>query len=357
MSLAQRCSHQFSAQTRQRGQGCFSGGHVDLSVIGSIAAAYVHGSGENVYDVDLEWGEKANSLFAGCSCPHFQDGFLCKHLWATLLAVDNEGFGDEVPGSGRVQIADFEDDWEDDENLVAGLDGGLLTYVKRMLGDAGAIISPAIRSKKTKTKKAAVPLWQRQLNALRTEDSTSGQDNAWQSFTAKQRIVWYVLDIGASAAQGQPWIDLYQRETKRNGEFGKVKRLSIRPQEIDRLSDPEDCELLKLLLSIQRDDDDYPQSPYRSSYNYSPSVSGFAVPLPLLEVIFPRLCATGRLVWVLGDPETPDVERQLSWDDGPSDQKRPVTVRQSVPADQRGPSARHDRHAGGKPFGRIVVAV
>ncbi len=107
---------------------------------------------------------------------------------------------------------------------------------------------------------------------------------------------------------------LLQRETKANGQFGKLKQLSIRPSETSRLVAPEDAEILNLLLG-------YHDVETQSYYGYMPSrVSEVEVPKSMQQFLLPMLAATGRLAraenGTYAQPEFEDL-RPLAWDDRP----------------------------------------
>src|SRR4051812_22396834 len=82
--------------TRERGREYFLSRRVTI-VEGDewYVGATVRGS--RTYDVQLV--REPESIDASCSCPFCRDSFeLCKHIWATLLAAEVEGF---LKGDGR----------------------------------------------------------------------------------------------------------------------------------------------------------------------------------------------------------------------------------------------------------------
>ena len=108
---------------------------------------------------------------------------------------------------------------------------------------------------------------------------------------------------------------LFQRETKANGQFGKLKQLSIRPNEASRLPSPDDAEILTLLLGYH---DAENHDPY---YGYSAArVSEAELPKNMQQFLLPKLAATQRLAraesGTYPQPEFDDL-RPLAWDDGP----------------------------------------
>jgi superfamily II DNA or RNA helicase len=137
----------------------------------------------------------------------------------------------------------------------------------------------------------------------------------------KTREAWYVLDVTSTASAGSPVIRFYQRETKLNGEFGKRRAVSIVADELERFTRAEDREILRLLLAGNEPAAGY-RDPYRSGYGYYgyvPRIPGVSLAGGGYEYLLPKLCATGRLLWML-DSSQQDVEedgRPLAWDDGP----------------------------------------
>ena len=43
-------------------------------------------------------------LGAGCTCPMYESGSFCKHIWATLLEMDAAGTGERVPGTEELDL-------------------------------------------------------------------------------------------------------------------------------------------------------------------------------------------------------------------------------------------------------------
>ena len=86
---------------------------------------------------------------------------------------------------------------------------------------------------------------------------------------------------------------LLQRETKANGQFGKLKQLGIRPYEVSRLVGAEDAEILNLLLGY------HDVESHRLYYGYSSSrVTEAVLPKNMQQFLLPKLAATQRLARV-----------------------------------------------------------
>ena len=101
MSLKGRLSHEFAGRIRDRGVAYFrsnavqilehSKSHVDARVKGSKG-----------YLVRLTLGRV--SLDVACTCPYFEKGEECKHVWATMLAADSRQYLTDVDARTRLNL-------------------------------------------------------------------------------------------------------------------------------------------------------------------------------------------------------------------------------------------------------------
>ena len=86
MSLKGKFSNEFNPKIRDRGVAYFRSGAVEI-LEHSITHVNARVKGTVDYLVRLELG--ANSFNVACTCPYFDGGEECKHVWATMLAADN----------------------------------------------------------------------------------------------------------------------------------------------------------------------------------------------------------------------------------------------------------------------------
>src|SRR5882672_3151943 len=84
MSLITEFSIDFSAAVRSRGADYFQAGKVKITK-GSDWEVYAKVRGSQTYRVDL--AIEGNELTVHCDCQAFETE-PCKHLWATILAVE-----------------------------------------------------------------------------------------------------------------------------------------------------------------------------------------------------------------------------------------------------------------------------
>src|SRR5436305_1341029 len=84
----------FPSSVRDRGRIYHDAGAVDL-VACDEDSAHARVRGSRWYTVTLRL--TAEGLETSCECPYFAgDGSVCKHIWATLLSAEAEGFGGTV---------------------------------------------------------------------------------------------------------------------------------------------------------------------------------------------------------------------------------------------------------------------
>ena len=101
MSLADRCIHEFESGVRNRGEQYFREGRVTPGEWGpSEYRASVRGESE--YEVVLDWEFSREQLAVCCSCSDYEEHATCKHIWATILAVDAANAGPR--GKGRLGV-------------------------------------------------------------------------------------------------------------------------------------------------------------------------------------------------------------------------------------------------------------
>ncbi len=320
MKLVDRCKHEFDSGDRSRGKVYFRSRKVKLGTPErSGLIAQVKGSYSSNYRVAINWSEAAEDLLGiDCDCPRFEEGWNCKHAWATLLEMDRVGMAKFVAGDGRLEVLLAED-------IPEAPLGQTSTLFLDSKGIAVALgeskkqsTSLSTRTKTTRPKKQAAPSWQQVLHGALPQFSFSGNENGsddWKSLVAnKRREAWYVLDMGQCAEQQSLVIDFFQRETKKNGEFGVFKQLQLVENEIANFSDPVDRELLTMLVDFPSSSSESYGYDYRYGH-YEPTVTGSAVPVALYEHLLPRLAATGRFVWQLNSALPTEEARPLAWDD------------------------------------------
>jgi superfamily II DNA or RNA helicase len=298
-STAARCRDCFDEKTIARGNQYFRDGAVTLlRTDGDSITAQVEGSQPRRYRVEIDWSRaRDGDISAFCDCPRYSDGYLCKHVWATLLQVDAEGIPAEISGGQDLSADDKDEVKLGDEEFDAILQAES-THGTNTLGS---------------TKQAT---WHQQLTGVNA--FSHERRNAPVQLTAetkKRREVWYVINVGSSLAKGHLIVEFHAAETKKNGDFGKIKRLAVKCEKLSTLTDQRDRDLLSLLFSNSLGSDSYSYASRASDWDSfshcTPSASTY-------DLLLPRMAATGRLVWVL-DADLPiEKARTVAWDEGPA---------------------------------------
>jgi len=330
MELAKRCQGEFDSGDRLRGRSCFLNDKVELGLPqGASVSATVEGSYQIFYSVLIDWNDVEDGFLSTvCECPRFDDGYMCKHLWATLLEMDRKGMARQVPGQGLLDLLEIDsednDSFNDDVDLRSRLPSSK-TLAKELVRETATSLSNSatqtvFRSKTVHGKLAGknpVPEWQRCLSML-NHSSSSSLENAGlkNQFLSKQREAWYVLDVGECVNQGSLVIQLFQREAKKNGEFGKIKPLALElcGSEIPLFSGLDDQQLLTQLTQFPSEQD-YSD---RYRYGYQRTMDAAVLPSAVYDSLLPRLAETGRLVWQLGCSLPVNEAEPLAWDAGPA---------------------------------------
>jgi len=84
--LKDRLRDVFDPRSRERGEQYFAQGLVRLRTLNDWEAK-AHVFGSDTYEVSFE--AEGDELYVSCTCPFAEDGNNCKHMWATVLAIES----------------------------------------------------------------------------------------------------------------------------------------------------------------------------------------------------------------------------------------------------------------------------
>ncbi|HEX5603074.1 MAG TPA: SWIM zinc finger family protein, partial [Pyrinomonadaceae bacterium] len=273
MSLKSRFSPEFNPKIRDRGFAYFRAGAVKIL---EHSDSYVLAEVKGTIHYSVQLTLTLNSLEVACTCPYFLDGQDCKHIWATMLAADNKNYLSEVDRHGPLKL---NYDYEALEEL-------------QLIEDEEPAYEPQ-------------PYWQQQLNVITNSinNALPPKRDPWPD----NREIYYIVDPQASRSSRLLNVEIAFREPNKNGEWGKIKKAHIKHNQLGELSDPDDQEILSLLLGGK--------DLFWTSFSYG----GFDLPNPfvlantLQPLLLARMCATGRCMF---RPEGKGAElKQLAWDD------------------------------------------
>ena len=276
MSLATRCGWEFSPSTKAKGGQYFRDGKVSLvETDARYVGANVQGSRRPPYEVSLDWEGFGRAVLVSCSCPHFDSGDFCKHIWATILAADEAQITASIPGKGDVQLfghdgsgidADFiddesdDDDWFFEDEFLDGDDDGhpapihFFESAQAHKGVAPATIARVNDRRKQSRRNGRPTDWKQLLAAVDSLDRPESLDELWRHVERRDHRIHYFVDLERSVAVGTLAVRLYEQETRKDGTWGKIKAMRPRLRSTPDLSE-DDRKLIHFLAGNKVLDD------------------------------------------------------------------------------------------------------
>jgi superfamily II DNA or RNA helicase len=286
MSLITEFSSDFTKAVRSRGADYFQEGKVKITN-GSAWEVNARVRGGRNYRVNLEID--GNELVVHCDCPAFERE-PCKHLWATILAVEGKGYlrGEGAKGP-LLMVPDYNDDGfyehgagdfhdDDDDEWPDGNYDQPPRKVVNLFGGGG-------RSK------AKLPSWKEQLTAFGLDDRAILAE-AGEEWPPTRRII-YVVDVKATLESQHLILDTLLQDLKQNGEWGKPRKQRIPRWQITSLPDAGDRQIFAMLAgSREQMDYGYYGYDYQDAYDTAPFRHRLTAPLP--QIVLPLIARTGR---------------------------------------------------------------
>jgi superfamily II DNA or RNA helicase len=314
------------APVRSKGEAYLHSGQVSLTERGPTrVVAEVRGRHHYAVVLRVDGGRLAVS----CTCPGFDREFdPCKHVWATMVAVDRAG-GLDLPAGAYL----------DPESPDADLDADLLSLLDDEADDGTLVRRAGPRTagrRMTEAMRRAVSermkrYWESRQHGRPGRHqgrvwSPPPPPPSWQVFLSQvgpiiqaasapvtADALFYLFDITRSPAAGGVLIDLVRRQRKRSGEWSVPKAAMITRGDLPAFP-PDDRHILQAVCGADTDlagFDDYWQGlPVPQTFVLNPS---------LQADLLPRLCRTGRFVVRIDTPGVEDgvVEARLDWDPTP----------------------------------------
>ena len=286
MILSERFAGKFRSTIRKRGQDYYRQRRVRIeSGSDTEVAASVRGS--QAYYVELNWNR--DRLSVSCECPYFLDnGLPCKHLWATMLAAEEQGYLSPAAAAvNPVLECDFDDeDWD--------LDDG---------GEESPGMPPRPLAAIFRVPPPQPPVWRRQVSEILNSGRIKRTTDAWPA----QREILYVLDVPSSLAREGLVLSLYSRDRKADGSWKAERALSLKRAQLAQLPLLEDREILPVLAGAKQ------QYAYGYIDSYEPVPESFLIPYDLAGMMMPRVTRTGRCYLRLN--REAESLLPLAWDD------------------------------------------
>ena len=296
MSLSKLMEEKFRGDIRFRGAAYLQAERVAIT---RVTPDHVYGSVRDGVEFHTQLSRQNGDLRMFCSC--VGEGQTrepaCKHLWATILAVDEgsllagaairghlPAFAAAPEAPSLTESINWDDDLEDD--------------------------LPTSRTVRTRPRKPTVQPkardWELQLNQLRNDINVRGDEEAAE----RDREIFYELDLRESWEAGELVVQSSQRQRRTSGQWGKLKPLKLRSGRVDEIEHEDDRRILAYLAGGTPERSGW----YAQQAEFQSAVHRYRVPFDLALMLLPMMCATGR-VRVLDENESK--WKPLTWDDGP----------------------------------------
>jgi SNF2-related domain/Helicase conserved C-terminal domain/SWIM zinc finger len=289
----------FSHASKDRGEKYFMGKRVKIR-IGSPTEVGAQVQGSELYDVSLTWSN--GKLAVRCDCPFFEEhGNLCKHIWATILAAEEQGHLYEVTsGSSELKSSRTTTTTEDGSGLSAPLEINKSDRVEKFdrLEQLRQIhqvtrVPPPVR----------LPAWKEQLSRI-AETASPNQTSA-PMWPVRSEIV-YILDVPRSGATGALALGIASRGRTKEGSLRNTpKPCTMSHSRIRTLPLQEDREILTLLIGA---------NPYSYYDGYGRGLDSFSLTPLMAQTVLPRVVRTGRCFLPFSRDEIEKLP--LEWDEG-----------------------------------------
>jgi superfamily II DNA or RNA helicase len=297
VSLIKVMEPRFRGDIRFRGAAYVQGERVEIThVTDDRLYGVVHDGDE--FQTQLSRDDAQIVPFCTCAKPGQQE-IHCKHVWATILIAEDQGYINSAVRTGH-----FPPFIAIDDDLDLDLDSDLFDDIA--IGDAYAPTQQKTRAPRTIEK--TLSDWERRLKTIR-DDLDEGELAA---STSREREILYQLDISASREHGQIIVDVAQRQRRASGQWGKLKPLKLKPGKLDDVEREEDRDILALMGGGVIDRTNW----FGQQSEFQTAVYRYRLPSELGEKVLPLLCRTER--FVIYDPTGDDTTKKVTWDDGPA---------------------------------------
>lgn len=246
---------------------------VDLERSGNQFFADVVGSSRYEVVVTVE---SSQFVEMECDCPRFAEAESCKHLWATLLAIDERKWG---PGdaNGRPIV-------EDRSTRLA------------KSGEPPADVESCA---------SAAYL----LSRFR-QIATNDQDRPDALLETARRFM-FVVDIADASIRSDLKFSIYCLMRKKDGEYGVPRKVAFDANyRGEHAVPPAIIRVLQQCKEIE-----VPRKGY--GYRYDQPTERWSIPTLVRDLVFAELMGLGDFVWTCGDDDIVGREA-LRWDVGPA---------------------------------------
>jgi superfamily II DNA or RNA helicase len=285
--IPEKLIREFPAALRNRGTIYQAQGRVALAVAtpGEIRATV---RGSSTYEVSIVRPEPYARGRLSCSCPHARDHYVCKHLYAVLLAADAAGvFATELSGvDGRAR-----------RDRSAGARDDVAARTETSRGEAAGGVRAPVRGAVREAAESEPAEWQRRLQRVRRQPGSGiaesddfgeleglvggagGRETGAGGSAALRERLAYRINLDHLRATGVVLVDV----TAEGGARGADAQFS--DEAWLGSDDPADRELAHRLLGA------VPRQVYARA---APPVRRFQIPPSMYATTLRQICETGR---------------------------------------------------------------
>ncbi|MCA8996567.1 MAG: DEAD/DEAH box helicase [Planctomycetaceae bacterium] len=296
MSLTQLLESKFRGDIRFRGQAYLQAERVSIArVTPDDLHAVVRDGVEYHTHLNRQNGELR--MFCSCVGDNQSRDPSCKHLWATILAVDAGSYLSGIAKAGSIPEFVAETSYEpidfsswDEDDFEEG----------NAFHPAEAVAS------KPKVARRQQRDWETRLQSLKQQMPASTKKRT-AAAESREREIFFEIDIEESATSRKLVIQTSQRQRRSNGQWGKLKPLKMRSGRLEEIEHADDRRILAFLAG---------GTPERSGWmaqqaEFQSAVHRYQVPHELAMIILPLMASSKRLrILDESEKETPP----LIWD-------------------------------------------
>lgn len=300
MTLAELLENQFRADIRFRGAAYIEAERVELT---RVTADHVFAVVRDGVEYQTQLSRDDGNLKTYCTCDQFQKFNVCKHLWASILAVDVAGYltGSVKPGYippfiiENTPIAFDEDDDDYDFSMPSDFElGSGRSRKSKSSGEQSTAVTSRPRLRE----------WETKLVELKNDFALAP---VLSKTTQQEREIFYEIDVEESQESGQLVVQTSQRQRRANGQWGKLKPLKLKVGQLQEVEHEDDRRILAYLSG---------GTPERTNWRAQQTETQMAafryrVPYELCELILPLMCGTGHVRYLERQPDDVD---SLVWD-------------------------------------------
>jgi len=266
-TLSGRLADQFLSGDKRRGREYFSRQQVTINLVSqSSVTASVRGSFGDPCAVRLDLTDFAEgSIGAMCECRRYQDGYNCKHIWATILQLE-------------ASILDPPDaDELDQEQEVEGeLDRDRQWLV---------------------------------LREHMQEDLPLSINNSVETHTTQDVQHWFLINLVDQGERNELLLRIFQSQHKANGQWTRPQRCTLSQNDVKDLLESPEQEIFHLLEAVGD-----PQFG-KGYYHQYAKCDLFKLPRYSQDRLLTLLAETERFGWVDTADQTVEDVQTLAWAD------------------------------------------